>query len=383
MKIITYYLPQFHEIPENNEWWGKGFTEWTNVKKATPQFEGHEQPRVPLNKNYYDLTDDKVKVWQAKIAKEHGIYGFAYYHYWFNGHMLLEKPMEQMLANKEIDIPFCISWANEPWTKAWVGNERVTLIAQAYGEEKEWKEHFDYLLPFFKDERYIKEDNKPLFIFYRPEFIPCLDQMIECWDKLAKENGFNGIKTLSQSNDFNQEAGLKDSHVDYCIEMQPDNAHSALRRQRTSSLNGLRRIRRKITYFFGKRLGIDLYRIGGNLMARATSSTRVDYDEIWGKILETKPISSKSVPGAYVGWDNTPRYGERATVHIGDSPEKLKKYLSRQIKRAKDVYHSDKIFLYAWNEWAEGGYLEPDERYGYGNLEAVKHALIETGEFPW
>ena len=154
MKIIAFYLPQFHNIPENDEWWGNGFTEWTNVKKAKPIFEGHQQPKVPLNNNYYNLLDDNVKVWQADLAKKYGVYGFCYYHYWFNGKMLLEKPMEQMLENKEVDIPFCISWANEPWTKAWVGDEKKMLIAQEYGQEEEWKEHFMYLLPFFKDERY-------------------------------------------------------------------------------------------------------------------------------------------------------------------------------------------------------------------------------------
>ena len=171
MKIIAFYLPQFHNIPENDEWWGNGFTEWTNVKKAKPIFEGHQQPKVPLNNNYYNLLDDNVKVWQADLAKKYGVYGFCYYHYWFNGKMLLEKPMEQMLENKEVDIPFCISWANEPWTKAWVGDEKKMLIAQEYGQEEEWKEHFMYLLPFFKDERYIKKDGKPFFIFYRPDIV--------------------------------------------------------------------------------------------------------------------------------------------------------------------------------------------------------------------
>ena len=160
MKIIAFYLPQFHNIPENDEWWGDGFTEWTNVKKAKPLYEGHMQPRVPLGGNYYNLLDDNVKIWQADLAKKYGVYGFCYYHYWFNGKMLLEKPMEQMLANKEVDIPFCICWANEPWTKAWVGDERKLLIAQEYGQEEEWKQHFMYLLPFFKDERYITKNGK-------------------------------------------------------------------------------------------------------------------------------------------------------------------------------------------------------------------------------
>lgn len=149
MKVIAFYLPQFHNIPENNEWWGDGFTEWVNVMKAKPLFEGHVQPKVPLNNNYYDLLDDGVKIWQAETAKKYGIYGFCYYHYWFNGKLLLEKPMEQMLKNHKIDIPFCICWANEAWTKAWV-NSTQTLIPQKYGNKDDWKKHFEYLLPFSK-----------------------------------------------------------------------------------------------------------------------------------------------------------------------------------------------------------------------------------------
>ena len=169
MKIIPFYLPQFHNIPENDEWWGNGFTEWTNIKSAKPLFEGHKQPKVPINGNYYDLLNDDVKIWQAELAKKYGIYGFCYYHYWFNGKMLLEKPMEQMLTNHNIDIPFCICWANAAWTKAWVGEEKKVLIPQTYGGRNEWEEHFFYFLPFFKDRRYIRENNKPVIIIYRPQ----------------------------------------------------------------------------------------------------------------------------------------------------------------------------------------------------------------------
>lgn len=379
MKIIAFYLPQFHEIPENDEWWGRGFTEWTNVKKARPVYKGHAQPRIPLDGNYYNLLDDDVKIWQAEIAKEHGIYGFAYYHYWFNGHILLGRPMEQMLANDNVDIPFCISWANEPWTKAWVGNERITLIAQKYGKKKEWKEHFDYLLPFFKDRRYIKEDNKPLFIVYRPEIIPCLNDMLDCWQECAKENGFSGIKIMSQSNDFNMSEGKKNDRFEYLIEGQPDYAHGSIRGKRFKLL---RAIRRNLTAYAGKRFGIDLYRYGAKTVRKATGINRVDYDEVWRTIIAQKPTSDKNVPGAFVGWDNTPRYGSRAIIYTGDSPKKLEKYMTEQIRRAKYVYKKDMIFMYAWNEWAEGGYLEPDERYGYENLLAVKRALEANDEFP-
>ena len=193
MKIIAFYLPQFHEIPENNKWWGKGFTEWVNVKKARPLFENHNQPRVPLNKNYYNLLDEKTQKEQVKLANDYGLYGFCFYHYWFDGKLLLEKPVEKFLKNKSLDTHFCICWANEHWTNAWANKEAKVLIEQKYGNKKEWKDHFDYLLNFFKDDRYIKENNKPLLVIYRPELIDCLKEMLEFWDEEAKKHGFAGL----------------------------------------------------------------------------------------------------------------------------------------------------------------------------------------------
>lgn len=263
MKIIAFYLPQFHDIPENDEWWGKGFTEWVNVKKAQPLYKGHEQPRIPMNENYYNLLDDNVKIWQANIAKEYGIYGFCYYHYWFGGKLLLEKPMEQMLKNPKVDIPFCISWANEPWTKAWV-NESKVLIPQFYGGKKEWKEHFDYLLPFFKDNRYIKEDNKPLFIIYRAEVIDCLNDMLDYWTELAQQNGFSGMKYAYQNLTFDLMPNKDDSRFDYNIEFQPSYAWNDLNNksavQKSKLWNFLRSVKRRIYAETEKRLGFDLQR---------------------------------------------------------------------------------------------------------------------------
>jgi len=166
MKVVALYLPQFHTIPENDTWWGEGFTEWVNIKKAIPLFENHHQPRMPLQDNYYNLADPDVMRWQASIAKEHGVYGFCFYHYWFDGKLLLQKPIENFLENKDIDIHFCISWANEHWTDQWVSEKWNVLIEQRYGERDEWKVHFDYLLPYFKDDRYIKVDEKPVFVIY-------------------------------------------------------------------------------------------------------------------------------------------------------------------------------------------------------------------------
>lgn len=381
MKIIAFYLPQFHNIPENDEWWGNGFTEWTNVKKAKPLYEGHKQPRVPLGGNYYNLLDDNVKIWQADLAKKYGVYGFCYYHYWFNGKMLLEKPMEQMLANKEVDMPFCICWANEPWTKAWVGDERKLLIAQEYGKEEEWKQHFMYLLPFFKDERYITKDGKPLFVFYRPDIVPCMKEMIETWDKLAKENGLSGITFAFQSGDYDWNNSKEANLFDYDIEFQPPYASHWLYSNDGKFVSALKKCRRLLAGWAGKEFGIDLYRYGTAQYKKMTGQTVANYDSMWQKIIEAKPVRSNSIPGAFVKWDNTPRHGERGQINVG-TPEKFEYYLSKQIKHAREDYHEDMIFMYAWNEWAEGGYLEPDEDDKYGYLEAIKRALEENNEFP-
>ena len=376
MKIITFYLPQFHEIPENNEWWGKGFTEWVNVKKAQPLYEGHEQPRVPLNENYYNLLDSNVQVWQAKIAKEYGVYGFCYYHYWFNGKLLLEKPMENMLKNRDIDIPFCLCWANEPWTRAWVGETKV-LIPQLYGEKREWKEHFDYLLPFFKDSRYICDDGKPLVVIYRPEVIECLNEMLDYWNELAIQEGFEGLTYAYQNIDFDLKADKDDSRFKYNIEFQPLYARHDMFKNKHKYIKAFRR---KVAAFVEKNFGFDLMRYGVGFFNK---SNQISYDEAWNKILTRKPETEKNVPGAFVGWDNTPRKGERGEIFVGDTPEKFEKYLTQQIIRAKNIYNKDMIFMYAWNEWAEGGYLEPDTRSGFRNLEVIKNALKSTNEFPW
>lgn len=385
MKIIAFYLPQFHDIPENDEWWGKGFTEWVNVKKAVPLYKGHEQPRVPLNNNYYNLLNDDVKIWQAKIAKEYGIYGFCYYHYWFGGKLLLEKPMEQMLANPNIDIPFCISWANEPWTKAWV-NEKKVLIPQFYGGKKEWKEHFDYLVKFFKDDRYIKEEGKPLLVIYRAEVIDCLNEMLDYWNELAKENGFNGMVYAYQNITFDLIPNKDDSRFKYNIEFQPSYAWNDMNNvstlQKSKVWTSLRNVRRSFFLWLEKKLGFDVKKYFEYSHKEKESVLKTSYDEAWNAILNHVPEDEKCVPGAFVGWDNTPRKSYRGQVYVGDDPKKFQKYMSRQIKRTKEIYHKDMIFMYAWNEWAEGGYLEPDTRFGYRNLEAIRDALIENGELP-
>ena len=382
MKIIAFYLPQFHNIPENDEWWGDGFTEWVNVRKAQPLYNGHVQPKEPLDDNYYDLTDDKVKVWQSKLAKKYGVYGFCYYHYWFNGKLLLEKPMEQMLANPYVDTPFCICWANEAWTKAWV-NSTQTLIPQKYGEKKEWKDHFDYMLKFFKDERYIKCDGKPLLVIYKPELIECGNEMIDYFQELAKDAGFPGLCMAYQHGnmDFYSE-NKDDSRYDLDIEFQPIYARYDYDKEHAKSglKTKLKPLYNKISIWLGKKLGREInlhWKIKGSDVVR-----KYDYDKIWECILNKRVVDKKRVPGAFAMWDNTPRHGLNGHVYIGATPKKFEEYLEKLIKKTKNEYKKDMIFVYAWNEWAEGGYLEPDRESGYGYLEAIHNALEKTGELP-
>lgn len=374
MKVIPVYLPQFHTIPENDEWWGKGFTEWTNVKKAKPLFEEHYQPRVPLNKNYYDLSSFETLKWQAKLAKEYGIYGFCMYHYWFNGHLLLEKPMEMLLAHPEIDLRYCISWANHDWTDGWKatdGHERI-LIGHNFDDENDWVDHFNYMLPFFKDTRYISENNKPFMVIYIPNIINKLDKMLALWNKMAQEAGFAGLTYLYQSAMSCFDSSWNRSKFDYEIQFQPGYVGWA---ERAGWKNNLRWQIIKILRPVKKMLGIKK-----SLRNVSKQVTICSYDETWAKILKLTPGKQKTIPSAFVDWDNTPRKQQDGSVYVGATPEKFENYFRQLVKRTQDVYKTDKIFLFAWNEWAEGGYLEPDEKYEFQYLQAIKNVLEEFRE---
>lgn len=225
MKTLAMYLPQFHKIPENDEWWGEGFTEWTAVKAARPLFEGHVQPKMPLNGNYYDLLEKKTMMWQADLMKQYGIDGQCIYHYYFkDGRKILEKPVENLLKWKDINMPFCLCWANERWARTWSisgGNSwadkfekrkgtnqtKDVLLEQSYGREEEWKAHFEYLLPFFEDERYIKINGSPVFVIFIKDLIPCLKQMVDYWKKLSHLHGFSGIYFIG-ANTLNVRGGM-------------------------------------------------------------------------------------------------------------------------------------------------------------------------------
>ncbi len=350
-KILALYLPQFHETPENNEWWGKGFTEWTNTKKAGKLFSGHYQPRTPLNNNYYDLSDPAVMEEHAETARNYGIYGFCYYHYWFNGTQMLHKPLLQMLENHKVNIPFCLSWANDSWNKAWDGEERQILIQQEYGEKENWQQHLDYLLPFFKDPRYIRENNKPVFFIYRAIGFARMEEMISFWNETLQSEGFDGIHIVETLNSFQQEPFCKNSSAVFTFEPM-------LTLRKSISLEN--KIRGKINNMFGTQILL-----------------KDSYDRVWKEVINNagKTYGDKKVyRGAFVDWDNSPRKANRGLVLTGAGPEKFGKYFSQLLQIAtKD--HSDYLVVNAWNEWAEGCYLEADEKFRFAYLEQIKNAI--------
>ena len=378
LKIIAFYLPQFHEIPENNEWWGKGFTEWTNVKKAIPLYKNHYQPRIPLNYKYYNLLDYEVKRWQVDLANEYGIYGFCIYHYWFDGHLLLEKPLEQFLADKSLHINFCISWANEDWTHAWAGKSDEVLITQNYGDKNEWERHMEFLLPYLQDERYIRTNGKPLFIIYRPEIIPCLNEMLDCMSAFAIAKGLPGVSFAFQHVHYDMMKNPDKSRFEYNIESQPSYALTA---DRAIEAHTNRSVWESMVLKLQKSPlanGVNLFR-KSKFFSMAQKHKRVkilDYDDIWKRVINRKPLDSTCIPGAFVDWDNTPRKGNLGFVFGGASPNKFKEYMKKQIIRARTIYKKDMIFLFAWNEWAEGNYVEPDLVFGKAYLEVIK-ACVE------
>lgn len=366
MKVIAFYLPQFHAFPENDKWWGKGFTEWTNTKKAIPLFKGHNQPRTPLNENYYNLLNDDVKKWQCEIAKKYGVYGFCYYHYWFkDGKKLMEKPVEQMLKNPEIDMPFCLSWANEPWSRRWDGSENEIIMPQEYGGKTEWKKHFDYLYDFFIDERYIKIEGNPIFLIYRPELIPNLNEMLDYWNELAKQGGFKKIVFIYQHPTFYYLKNKDDSRFSYGIQFEPlfSNPDFAL---------SFKNKKEKVLFLF-KNPRVLLRKIKNRLYRNKPKL--YNYKDIWRRILKNKPNNEKMILGAFVDWDNAARRGKNATCYVGANPKLFGKYMRKIIEKDEKDYHKDMIFINAWNEWAEGAYLEPDEKYGYQYLEQLKSAM--------
>ena len=354
MKILTFYLPQYHVIPENDEWWGKGYTEWVNVKRAKPLFQGHVQPREPLN-GYYDLSNPNVMTEQMNLARQYGIGGFCFYHYWFMGKQLLEKPVDMLLDNKKADLPFCLAWANEPWTRTWYGpgGERQVLIDQEYGDEITWGKHFAYLKAFFKDERYIKVDNKPMFIINRMGNLTCANEMLACWNKWAREMGFDGMFVLDMVS-WGEKCNSK--YLSGTIDFEPGHARRKQERSRIPMAGRAHGIRDRINH---------------------VPYLLLSYSGVCNEMLRQKH-SKNEFRGIFVDYDETPRHGSRSIIFEGSTPEKFRKYLAQTIKFSQRE-GNEYVFINAWNEWGEGNYLEPDTLNGYQYLEAVRDALKETG----
>jgi hypothetical protein len=374
-RVIAFYLPQFHPIPENDEWWGKGFTEWTNVKKARPLFKGHYQPRIPADLGYYDLRVPEVRERQAEMAREAGIEGFCYWHYWFgNGKQLLERPFKEVLETGKPDIPFCLGWANHSWTnKTWTVERKTMkkgmLMEQFYSEE-DYVTHFYSLLPAFKDKRYIRVDNKPLFVVFKPYGIVNPSRFITIWNELSLQNGINGIHfvgmyqtpkytsiinkildcfhTIDETNQYNNILNMGFDAVcptgEYRSQLKinkPLFMYTRIRRKINSPVVCKYNYNDIIKYYFAK-------------------------EDRWENVY----------PVVMPNWDRTPRNGKAANIWHGSTPELFKKHICNAVEIIKHKQEEHKIlFLKSWNEWGEGNYMEPDTVFGSMYLESLKQVL--------
>lgn len=361
-KLLSIYLPQFHVIPENNEWWGEGFTEWTNVKRGHSYYRGHYQPREPLYDDYYDLSDLRVLERHTRVARKAGIYGFCFYHYYFQGRTLLEQPIEKYRDQSKEKFPYCLIWANQSFARTWYradeGNE--VLLQQVYGTEKDWERQFYYLLPFFKDKRYIKVNDKPVYIVYLPQDIHRRREMFGLWQRMAKENGFGGIYLIAMNTGAGKDKICK--FYDAFMEFEP---LCTIREDHSwrHSLQGW------------KAVHIDRIHSGQcSIWNWLWSKNAFSYRYLC-KCIErkTRNSDSRTLPGVFAGWDNSPRKDEEGFIVTGSTPQNFQRHLHKVLSVA-ETQGKEFIFLNAWNEWSEGAYVEPDKRYGWGYLEAIKRA---------
>lgn len=362
IKFLAYYLPQYHTIPENDKWWGRGFTEWTNVAKAKPLFKGHYQPILPGELGFYDLRVPEIQEQQSRLADEYGIDGFIYYQYWFgNGKMLLERPAEAMLKNKKITIPFCFCWANETWKGIWHGLDNPdVLIEQTYQGKEGYEDYFDYLLPFFMDRRYIKVDNKPMFHVYRFDDIPDVDQFISIFNDLAIVNGFDGIHFI---------ATIASDEV-----MKSDKIYGKIGNE------VFQKMRYKKGFLFAEirylgwlerqikvKLGFT------NEIGKRLKPLIFDYKKAVSLFNQSFP-HEKYIPCVFPNWDNSARSGKKSLIFTNSNPESWKIHLEKAVKELLANPNNPQIVIIkSWNEWAEGNHLEPDIKFGRQWLEAVKY----------
>jgi len=366
-ELIAIYFPQFHNIPENDEWWGKNFTDWDLVKSAKPEFQGHNQPRIPLDDVYYNPCEKTVLAKQIEQAKEYGIGGFMFYHYWFDGRLILEKPLEVFLKNPDLDIPFCLSWANNSWTRQWKANNEFLLEQKHIPQPMVWEKHFYYLLPFFQDKRALKIDNKIIFVVNTPEIINNSKEMFAFWNDLVQKNGLAGLYLIACKHyDYNNYSFLENYNA--IMKIHPREANN-------SNKNPYAHKILKMKWF--RSLPEFIQNILRQWRLRHKKITIIDSNKIWEYILTNAYINDYPeynldvFEAIYFDWDNTARYGKRATVYTSLTKKQKYDVMEQLIEKAK-TNACPYIFFNAWNEWSEGTYLEPDKKNGFENLELLK-----------
>jgi hypothetical protein len=350
-RLIAFLLPQFHPIPENDKWWGQGFTEWTNVTSASPLFEGHYQPRLPADLGFYDLRLPEVREAQAALARAHGIHGFCYYHFWFGGKRLLERPFNDVLASGTPDLPFCLCWANEPWSRRWDGRDRDILQPQIYSPEDDLA-HIHALLPALADRRAITIEGKPAFIIYQGKELPDPARTTDLWRDEVLKAGLAGIYLIAIETGW--DAGWDATRVgfDAKVLFQP-----------------------QFSMLFGSGTQVET---DGPAGLRA-----YDYDAAWRALSTPPPVSYRRYDTVCPSWDNTARARERAVVLHNSTPQSYQQWLESAIAKASRQSRDHRIvFINAWNEWAEGCHLEPDRLHGRAYLEATRRALAGKAAEP-
>jgi lipopolysaccharide biosynthesis protein len=355
IKAVAFYLPQFHPIPENDHWWGKGFTEWTNVVQAKPLLPGHYQPHLPADLGFYDLRLEETRIAQAELAQEYGIFGFCYYHYWFNGKRLLERPFNEVLATGKPDFPFCLCWANESWTRAWDGRSHEPLMEQTYSNYDDVN-HIQWLINAFRDERYIRVEGRPLFLVYRASYFPDSLKTTSTWREEAKKAGIDDlflVRVESMTGEYNIDP-VK-TGFDAALEFQP----------RWGDLGSPKH--RSLFWRMLSRIGI------GRLYMRYHF---YDYPSIINRMLHISPPDYKRFVGVCPQWDNTARRRTTGTVFLNSTPELYGSWLESSIKKSIAAGNQF-LFINAWNEWAEGNHLEPCQKWGTGYLEATRNTFLK------
>lgn len=377
-RVIAYYLPQFHPIPENDKYWGKGFTEWINVAKAKPLFHGHNQPRIPADLGFYDLRVPEVREEQAKLAKEAGIEGFCYWHYWMgNGKLLLQRPFQEVLSSGKPDYPFCLAWANHDWkTGTWKkGGSSKMIVPMLYTGDKDYINHFNYVLPAFKDHRYITIDGKPIFVIFDPYSFKDISHFINLWRNLAIENGLKGIYFIALIHSTTTMRRDKQGTITRIL----PNLHSSEQVYKDildlgfDGINSFGKSRAEMLYLGKYR------RIFSSIIHKKfpfLPSLKLNYPKVMENFFAPEDNWENIFPTIFPQWDRTPRAGNSEGIYTHATPENFKTHINQALDIINNKSDEHKIlFLRSWNEWGEGNYVEPDATYGHGFLNAISETI--------